>query len=159
MKRAWFQRIRGGGCQTLVMGEKPMFCHLFLFYQPLPTSLMFCWVVEQLWLLVVGIVIAEVVVAVEDCQSLCHTPTPPTTVRSSPHALFPCQIIFLMRLAFTTTAIFFVVWFLLARRVVVCSCSRAGTLRWFCSRREQEKSRLSLGILRCRSYFTLRDSV
>ena len=54
----------------------------------------------------------------------------------------------------TSTAIFFMVWFLLTRRVVVCSCSRtgiwciphAGTLRWFCSRREQEKSWLSLGI-------------
>ena len=28
MKRTWFQRIRGGGCQTLVMGGKPMFHHL-----------------------------------------------------------------------------------------------------------------------------------
>ena len=97
----------------------------------------------------VGTVIVEVVVAVEDCQSLAHTPTPPTTIRSSPHALFPCRIIFLMRLAFTTTAFFF----------VVCSCSRAGTLRWFFPRRGQEKSWLSLGILGCRSYFALRDCV
>ena len=120
---------------------------------------MFCWVVEQLWLVVVGTVIAEVVVVVEDCQSLAHTPTPPTTVCSSPHTLFPCRIIFLMHLAFTTTAIFFVVCFLLERRVVVCSCSRAGTLRWFFPHRGQEKSWLSLGILGCRSYFALRDCV
>ena len=58
MKRAWFQRIRGGGCQTLVMGEKPMCCHLVLFFHiPLSTSLLFWGVVEELWLLVVGAVI------------------------------------------------------------------------------------------------------
>ena len=95
----------------------------------------------------------------QDCQSLAHTPTPPMTVRSSPHALFPCHIIFLMRLAFTTTTIFFVVCFLLACKVVVCSCSCAGTLRWLCPRWGQEKSWLSLGILRCRIYFALRDCV
>ena len=32
MKRAWFQRIRGWGCQTLVYGEKPMFYYLVVFY-------------------------------------------------------------------------------------------------------------------------------
>ena len=42
----------------MVMGEKPMCCHLvdlspFCLIQPLPTSLMFCWVAEELWLLVV----------------------------------------------------------------------------------------------------------
>ena len=95
----------------------------------------------------------------EDYQSLSHMPAPPTTIRSSPHALFPCRIIFLMRLAFTTTAIFFVVYFLLTRRVVVCSCSHAGTLRWFFPCRGQDKSWLLLGILGCRSYFGLRDYV
>ena len=60
MKRAWFQRIRGGGCQTLVMGEKPMFATLLIFHLPLLTSLMLQ--------LVVGGVIAEVVVVVVGCQ-------------------------------------------------------------------------------------------
>ena len=100
---------KGWGMSNLGYGGKThalppyLICHLSCLIQPLLTSLMFCWVVEQLWLLVVGTVIAEVVVAVEDCQSLVYMPTPPTTVRSSPHALFPCRIIFLMRLAFTTT--------------------------------------------------------
>ena len=31
-------------------------CHPFFLIQPLPTSLMFCWVAEELWLLVVGAV-------------------------------------------------------------------------------------------------------
>ena len=40
MKRAWLQRIRGGGCQTLVMGKNPCFitfvvCHLSCLTQPL----------------------------------------------------------------------------------------------------------------------------
>ena len=70
MKRAWFQRIRGGGCQTLVMGEKPMFCNFCCFttffvchllsHPTLSTSLMLQ--------LVVGGVIAEVVVVVAGCQ-------------------------------------------------------------------------------------------
>ena len=43
MKRAWFQRIRGGGCQTLVMGEKLICyhlvgCHLFLVDLPCLTQ-------------------------------------------------------------------------------------------------------------------------
>ena len=95
----------------------------------------------------------------QDCTSFAHIPTPTMTVHSSPHALFPCRIIFLMHLAFTTATIFFVVCFLLARSVVVCSCSRAGTLRWFFPSRGQEKSWLSLGILGCRSHFMLRDCV
>ena len=37
--------------------------------------------------------------------------------------------------------------------------SRAGILRWICSRREQEKSWLSLGNFGCRSHFVLRDYV
>ena len=65
MKRAWFRRIRGGGCQTLVKGKNPCFITLvdlpsFCLIQPLPTSLMLQ--------LVVGAVIAEVVVVVAGCQ-------------------------------------------------------------------------------------------
>ena len=55
-------------------------CHLSCLIQPLPTSLMLCWVVEQLWMLVVGTIINEVVLSMEDCQSLSHTHTPPMTV-------------------------------------------------------------------------------
>ena len=118
-EKGMIPKDKGWGMSNLgLWGKNPCVttlcvCHLSCLIQPLPTSLMFCWVVEQLWLLVVGTVIAEVVVAMEDCQSLSHMPTPPTTVRSSPQALFLCQIIFLMRLAFTTTAIFFMVGFLL----------------------------------------------
>ena len=61
MKRAWFQRIRGGGCQTLVYGEKThvlppcVVCPPFLFHQPLQWLGFVCW--GQLWL-VVEVVIA-----------------------------------------------------------------------------------------------------
>ena len=64
MKRAWFQRIRGGDVKPWFMGENPCFitlwfstfviCHPSCLTQPLSTSLMFCWVVGQLWLLVDG---------------------------------------------------------------------------------------------------------
>ena len=72
MKRAWFQRIRGGGCQTLVMGEKPMCFHLVLFcHLPLshPTSSMLCFVSwgSYCW----------VVVGVAGLSILAHVPTPP----------------------------------------------------------------------------------
>ena len=60
MKRAWFQRIRGGGCQTLVYGGKnPCVATLFvfppfLFHQPLQ------WLAfvagGQLWLVVEAVI-------------------------------------------------------------------------------------------------------
>ena len=48
-----------GGCQTLVMGKTHvllpcLFVTLSCLTQPLSTSLMFCWVVGKLWLLVDG---------------------------------------------------------------------------------------------------------
>ena len=96
----------------------------------------------------------------QDCQSLAHMHTPPTTVRSSPHALFPWGDHF-SSCTWPSPPPPSSSWsvFLLARRVVVCSCSRAGTLRWFFPCRGPEKSWLSLGILGCRSYFVLRDCV
>ena len=64
MKRAWFQRIRGGGCQTLVMGEKPKFCHPVDFPSSLVNLFNAQLVVEELWL---REFIAEVVVVVGGC--------------------------------------------------------------------------------------------
>ena len=78
MKRAWFQRIRGGGCQPWSMGGKPMCCHLVLIchipclIQPLKCLIVdgwgsYCWVV----VVVVGLSV------------LAHVPTPPADSSSS----------------------------------------------------------------------------
>ena len=83
MKRAWFQRIRGGGCQTLVYGGKTnvlppcLFCHLSCFpCQPLYYFVVIGWGVNGYWwlrqLMFLG-------VGWQDYQSFSHMPTPPTT--------------------------------------------------------------------------------
>ena len=104
MKRAWFQRIRGGDVKPWFMGKNPCFitlwfstfviCHLSCLTQPLSTSLMFCWVVGQLWLLVDGQLL-PLGVGWQDCQSFAHIHTPPTTpcfpcLFCSPHAPVHC---------------------------------------------------------------------
>ena len=76
MKRAWFRRIRGGGCQTLVMGEKPMCYHLVCLPPFLVSPNRFDVLME-----VVGEVIV-LGVGWQDCQSFSHTPTPPTIFHS-----------------------------------------------------------------------------
>ena len=63
-------------------------------FQPLSTSLMFCWVVGQLWLLVDGQLL-PLGVGWQDCQSFAHIHTPPTTpclpyLFCSPHAPVHC---------------------------------------------------------------------
>ena len=55
--------------------------------QPLSTSLMFCWVVGQLWLLVDGQLL-PLGVGWQDCQSFAHIHTPPTLAILHLHALF-----------------------------------------------------------------------
>ena len=90
MKRAWFQRIRGGGFQTLVMGEKPMcfvtllICHLFV--SPNLVNLFNAQlVVEELWL-------GELLLKwwwLWQAVSLTQLPTPPTLPILLPHALIP----------------------------------------------------------------------
>ena len=70
MKRAWFQRIRGGGCQTLVMGEKPMFYYLVFLPPLLFVTLFVSPNLVNLFNASAGGwgVIAEVVVVVAGCQ-------------------------------------------------------------------------------------------
>ena len=103
MKRAWFQRIRGEGCQTLVKGKNPCFitlwfstlliCHLVV--SPNLVNLFNAQlVVEELWLLVDG-QLFPLGVGWQNCQSFSHIHTPPTTpclpcLFCSPHAPVHC---------------------------------------------------------------------
>ena len=87
-----------GDVKPWFMGEKPMFYYLVVLppclTQPLSTSLMFCWVVGQLWLLVDGQLL-PLGVGWQDCQSFSHIHTPPMTpcfpcLFCSPHAPVHC---------------------------------------------------------------------
>ena len=74
MKRAWFQRIRGRGCQTLVYGEKThvlppcLFCHLSCFTNLFNDLVL---LLGQLWLVV------EVVIAFGSGVAGLSVPCPP----------------------------------------------------------------------------------
>ena len=97
MKRAWFQRIRGGGMSNLGYGGKnPCFitlliCHLFV--SPNLVNLFNAseLVVEEIWLSGWGQLL-PLGVGWQGCQLHTHIHTPPTSAHSSPSRTLPWSV-------------------------------------------------------------------
>ena len=127
MKRAWFQRIRGGGCQTLVYGGKthvllPCVFATFLVLSNLFIACFVSWGVIAEWLLVVEAVIvfgsgvAGLSVPCPHAHSThdCIHSTLPTLPRlHSPILAVVCSSSSRLVLTFTTMVCSFSPWSLL----------------------------------------------